>query len=58
MVKGPVKKVKAHKGYIIAVSKDGIYQVFTKDEWSMGEGYRYPEYDDCGSLQEAIDNIN
>lgn len=52
-----MKKVKTHKGFVIAVRKDGIYQVFTKDEWAYGEGLRYPEYDDCGSLQEAIDNI-
>lgn len=54
-----MKKVKEHKGFVIAINTDGSeYQVFTKDEWSYGEGMRYPEYDGCGSVQECLDNIN
>ncbi len=52
------QKVATHKGMVIAfIAAENKYQVFTKDEWSMGEGFRYPEFDDCGSLQEAKDNI-
>lgn len=53
-----MKKVKMYKGYVIAVNKEGTqYQVFTKEEWSYGEGFRYPEFDDCASIKEAIENI-
>lgn len=54
-----MKKVQVYKGFVIAVNKAGDqYQVFTQEEWSMGEGYRYAEYDDCGSVQECKDNID
>lgn len=53
-----MKKVKMFKGYVIAVNKDNTqWQVFAKEEWDMGEGCRYAEFDDCGSLQEAMDVI-
>jgi hypothetical protein len=59
-----MKKVKTYKGYIIAelnkkeqLEKNTRYQVFSKDEWQYGENYRYAEFDDCGSIQECIDNI-
>lgn len=51
-----MKKVKMYKGYVIAQNSEH-FQVFTKDEWSMGEGCRYPEFDDCGSIEECISNI-
>ena len=53
-----MEKVKTYKNHIIAVNPEGSqWQVFTKEEWSMGEGCRYPEFDDCGSLKEAIETI-
>lgn len=53
-----MKKIKQYKGFIIAMDKDGDYHVFTKDEYSMGEGYRYAEWE-CGKyIQEAIDFID
>ena len=53
-----MKKVKSIRGFVIAVNKDATqWQVFTKDEYIMGEGFRNAEHDDCGSLQEALDNI-
>lgn len=59
-----LKKIKTHKGWIIAENVkpedeyESKYQVFKKDEWEMGEGCRYAEFDDCGSIQECIDNID
>lgn len=59
-----MKKVKVYKGYVIAESnekerKNGVsdYQVYTKEEWEYGEGLRYPEFDDCCSIQECMNNI-
>lgn len=59
-----MKKVKDMNGYVIAElnSKERQelntnYQVFTKDEWKYGEGCRYPEYDDCETLQQAIELV-
>ena len=51
-----MKKVKQHKGFVIAADKSGVLHVYTKDEWSYGEGCRYPEWD-CDHMQEAIDFI-
>lgn len=59
-----LKKIKTHKGWIIAENikpedeYEPKFQVFKKDEWEMGESYRYPEFDDCGSIKECIDNID
>lgn len=52
-----MKKVKQYKNFIIALDKEGFYHIFTKEEWSYGKGYRYPEHE-AGSLQEAIDFID
>lgn len=52
-----MKKVKMYKGFVIAQSKDGLYHIFTKDEWSYGHGCRYPEHE-VGSVEEAIDFID
>lgn len=49
-----MKKVKTLKGYVIAESKDGRFHIFTKDEWSYGEGFRYAEWE-CDSLNESIE---
>lgn len=52
--------MKAYKNFIIAetnekereeLGKDN-YELFLKDEWMMGEGYRYSERG-CGSLEEC-----
>jgi hypothetical protein len=59
-----LKKKQVYKSWIIAenVKPEDEYepkfQVFKKDEWEMGEGYRCAEFDDCGSIQECIDNID
>jgi hypothetical protein len=60
-----MKKVKVYKGFVIAESnererEEGVpdYQVFTKEEWEYGEGLRYPEYDDCGTVKECMECID
>lgn len=50
-----MKKISTVKNCIIAQDNDGSYSVFTKDEFSFGEGCRYPEYDGIQSLEEAKD---
>lgn len=51
-----MKKIKQYKGFVIAQDKE-FYHVFTKDEWSYGEGFRYPEIE-AGSVKEAEDFID
>jgi len=58
-----MKKIKSLKGLVIAQAtekevNEGAckYPVFTADEWAMGEGYRYSEWD-SDSLNESIDFI-
>ena len=49
-----MKKIKTVKGMVIAQDKDTQeYAVFTKDEWSYGEGCRYPEFDGIEKIEEA-----
>jgi hypothetical protein len=51
---------KQYKGFIIVkADEDSGYQywIFTKDEYSMGKGYRYPEWE-ADELQECIDFID
>lgn len=52
-----LKKVKQYKGFIIAKDVYERYQLFLKDEWSMGKGFRYPEHDTC-SIKEAKEFID
>lgn len=52
-----MKKMKTHKGFVIAYGQDNFYHVFTKEEWSYGEGFRYEEWE-AGSIREAIDFID
>jgi ribosomal protein L19 len=53
------KRVQNYHGWVIAWEKETqTHQVFTAEEWSMGEGLRYPEFDDCGSVQECKDQID
>jgi hypothetical protein len=53
-----MKKIKAYKGFIIALDKQGNHIIFTKDEWVMGEGFRYAEFEAGENIQEAIDFID
>jgi hypothetical protein len=58
-----MKKVATYKGHTIVldpnnkVNEHQYYLVFTNDEWSMGKGLRYPEFEGMGSIQECKDNI-
>lgn len=40
-----MKKMQMYKGWVIATDKDSVWYVFTKDEWSYGNGCRYSEWD-------------
>jgi hypothetical protein len=51
-----MKKIRIYKGWVIAANKEG-WHVFSKDEYSMGEGFRYPEFE-CSSEEECISNID
>jgi len=51
------KKISVYKGYIIA-QRGEEFEVYTKDEWTMGEGFRYPEFEVCGTIEEAKQNID
>ncbi len=57
-----VKQYKAYKGFIIAESEDAVpgaykFEVYTKDEWAMGSGYRTAEWeaDNMKECKEFID---
>lgn len=50
-------KVRAYKGFKIEEANENTFNVYTADEWSMGKGFRYPEWE-AGSLQEARDFID
>lgn len=52
-----MKKIKQHKNFIIAMDKEERFQIFTKDEWSMGKGFRYAEHDAC-TVKEALEFID
>jgi hypothetical protein len=54
-----MKKLKQRKGFVIAESKNTDYKfhVYTKEEWSYGEGCRYPEWE-ADSLNECIEFID
>ena len=49
-----MKKVKTVKGLVIAQSKDGEFHIFTKEEYSCGEGFRMEEWNTT-SLEEALE---
>lgn len=49
-----MKKIKVLKGMVIALDKEtSKYAIFTKDEWSFGKSYRYPEFDEIETIEEA-----
>lgn len=52
-----MKKVLQYKGFVIAQDKKEFYHIFTKEEWSYGEGFRYEEHE-AGIMQEALDFID
>ena len=51
------KKTMKYKGFTIQEDGKGRYNLFTKDEWEMGNGYRYAEHDTC-SIEEAKEFID
>jgi len=59
-----MKKIKSIKKFIIAETNeqerlDGKdnFEVYTKEEWSYGEGMRYAEFE-CGNINECLECIN
>lgn len=56
---------KQYKGFVIAETTVNTYhnpsnykfQLYTKDEWSYGYGYRTPEWE-CDNLKEAKEFID
>lgn len=47
-----------YKGFVLAYRHDGEnIDLYTKDEWSQGKGYRYVEHE-VQSKQEAMDFID
>ena len=58
MARQTEKKMKEVNGMVISlVSEEGrdSFSVYTKDEWSMGKGCRYPEFDGIESMNEALE---
>lgn len=52
------KEVKKINGMVIAlVTEPGFdeYRVYTKEEWEMGKGYRYAEFEGIQTIREAIE---
>jgi hypothetical protein len=52
------RRTKQYKGFIIAADENGDYSVFTMEEWSLGHGCRYPEWESCGTVYEAMEWID
>ena len=50
-----MKRIMTYKGFVIAKNEAGEYQMFTLEEWSLGEGYRTAEFD-CCSVEECMEN--
>lgn len=48
--------VTTYKGFKIKQVENG-FEVYTAEEWSYGEGFRYPEWE-AGNMQEAKDFID
>lgn len=47
------KKVGTVADFVIALEEDGHYSLYFKDDWSLGEGFRYPEMDGFASPEQA-----
>lgn len=61
-----MRKIKQYKGFVIAeatekelTNKDTSYKyhAYLKDDWSLGKGYRYPEWE-ADNLHECIEFID
>lgn len=52
-----MKKKQTYKGFVIQEDGEGRYNLYTKEEWSQGNGYRYPEHDTC-TIEEAKEFID
>lgn len=53
-----MKKVKQYKGFVIAYcEEEECFYIYTKDEWSFGKYFRYPEHE-AGTIEEAINFID
>lgn len=50
-------KVKQYKGFKIVMNHEERYDIFTKEEYSYGKGYRSAEHD-AGSIEEAMEYID
>jgi hypothetical protein len=57
-------RVHKYKGFVIKEVKEKIdgqetvkFEIYSNEEWEMGQGYRSPEWD-TGSLQEAKEFID
>lgn len=46
-----------YKGFKIVQLPDGRFEIYTSEEWAMGKGYRYAEFD-TGTIEEAKDFID
>lgn len=62
MAKAPAKKPVTYKGFKILEENDQhsdgtVFNVYTKDEWSYGKGFRMVEWE-AGTMQEAKDFID
>lgn len=51
-----LKTVK-YKGFTIQEDGQGRYNLYIKEEWEMGKGFRYAEHDTC-TIAEAKEFIN
>lgn len=49
-------KTEKHKGFTLGYKSENEIEIYTKEEWSQGRGYRYPEHE-AGTKEEAIDFI-
>lgn len=52
-----MRKVKSYKGFVVAMDQEGIFNIFAKDEWRLGDGFRYSEFE-AGTMNEALDFID
>jgi hypothetical protein len=54
-----MRELQQYKGFVLASdsARPGYVIIFTKEEWRMGEGYRYEEHE-AGSVTEAREFID
>jgi hypothetical protein len=52
----PTNKTR-YKGFIILQTEVGLFEVYTKEEFAYGKGYRYPEIE-CCTINEAKEFID